>query len=89
MSTSQLDRLREHCQRLWLYQIEQELTARLEQAAKRKFPTPTSSPTAGLRDRCENPQTPSDAHRDGTLPVSEVDLTRFGRRCGAWFSVRV
>jgi len=34
MSTPQLDRLREHCQRLRLYEIEQELTARLEQAAK-------------------------------------------------------
>ena len=37
MSTPQLDRLREHCQRLRLYQIEQELTARLEQAAKREL----------------------------------------------------
>jgi DNA replication protein DnaC len=34
MSTPQLERLREHCHRLRLYQIEQELTARLEQAAK-------------------------------------------------------
>jgi len=37
MSTPQLDRLREHCQRLRLYQIEQELTARLEQAAKNEI----------------------------------------------------
>jgi hypothetical protein len=29
------DRLREHCQRLWLYQIEQELTARLEQGSEK------------------------------------------------------
>src|SRR6516225_597281 len=36
MSTPQLDRLREHCQRLRLYQIEQELTACLEQAAKKE-----------------------------------------------------
>jgi DNA replication protein DnaC len=36
MSTPQLERLREHCQRLRLYQIENELTARLEQAAKQK-----------------------------------------------------
>src|SRR5580704_7160304 len=34
MSTPQLERLREHCHRLRLYQVEQELTARLEQAAK-------------------------------------------------------
>jgi hypothetical protein len=37
MSTPQLDRLREHCQRLRLYQVEQELTARLEQAAKKEI----------------------------------------------------
>jgi DNA replication protein DnaC len=36
MSTPQLDRLREHCHQLRLYQIEQELTARLEQAAKKE-----------------------------------------------------
>jgi len=34
MSTPQLERLREHCHRLRLYQVEQELTGRLEQAAK-------------------------------------------------------
>src|SRR5271155_4425080 len=34
MSTPQLDRLREQCHRLRLFQIAQELTARLEQAAK-------------------------------------------------------
>jgi len=37
MSTPQLDRLREHCHQLRLYQIEQELTARLEQAAKKEI----------------------------------------------------
>src|SRR5499427_4607844 len=37
MSTPQLERLREHCHRLRLYQVEQELTARLEQAAKREL----------------------------------------------------
>ena len=37
MSTPQLDRLHEHCQRLRLYQIEQELTARLEEAAKKEI----------------------------------------------------
>jgi len=36
MSTPQLDRLREHCHQLRLYQIEQELTAQLEQAAKKE-----------------------------------------------------
>ena len=36
MSTPQLERLREHCHQLRLYQIEQELTARLEQAAKKE-----------------------------------------------------
>jgi DNA replication protein DnaC len=36
MSTPQLDRLREHCHQLRLYQIEQELTSRLEQAAKKE-----------------------------------------------------
>jgi hypothetical protein len=36
MSTPQLERLREHCHRLRLYQIENELTARLEQAAKQE-----------------------------------------------------
>ena len=36
MSTPQLERLREHCHRLRLYQIENELTARLEQAAKKE-----------------------------------------------------
>src|SRR5215469_10841446 len=36
MSTPQLDRLREHCYQLRLYQIERELTARLEQAAKKE-----------------------------------------------------
>ncbi len=37
MTTPQLDRLRDHCHRLRLYQIEQELTARLEQAAKKEL----------------------------------------------------
>src|SRR5580704_11490666 len=37
MSTPQLERLHEHCHRLRLYQIEQELTARLEQAAKKEL----------------------------------------------------
>jgi hypothetical protein len=37
MSTPQLERLHEHCHRLRLYQVEQELTARLEQAAKREL----------------------------------------------------
>jgi DNA replication protein DnaC len=36
MSTPQLDRLRDHCHQLRLYQIEQELTACLEQAAKKE-----------------------------------------------------
>src|ERR1700733_4112284 len=36
MSTPQLERLQEHCHRLRLYQIENELTARLEQAAKKE-----------------------------------------------------
>jgi len=36
MSTPQLERLHEHCHRLRLYQIENELTARLEQAAKKE-----------------------------------------------------
>jgi len=36
MSTPQLERLREHCHRLRLYQIENELTTRLEQAAKQE-----------------------------------------------------
>jgi DNA replication protein DnaC len=37
MSTPQLQRLHEHCQRLRLFQVAQELTARLEQAAKREL----------------------------------------------------
>jgi len=37
MSTPQLERLREHSHRLRLYQIENELTARLEQAAKKEI----------------------------------------------------
>jgi DNA replication protein DnaC len=37
MSTPQIERLQEHCHRLRLYQIEQELTARLEQAAKKEL----------------------------------------------------
>jgi DNA replication protein DnaC len=37
MSTPQLERLHEQCQRLRLYQIEQELTTRLEQAAKKEL----------------------------------------------------
>src|ERR1700751_276814 len=36
MSTPQLERLREHCHQLRLYQVENELTARLEQAAKKE-----------------------------------------------------
>jgi DNA replication protein DnaC len=36
MTTPQIERLREHCQRLRLYQIENELTAQLEQAAKKE-----------------------------------------------------
>ena len=36
MITPQLERLHEHCHRLRLYQIENELTARLEQAAKKE-----------------------------------------------------
>ena len=35
--TPQIERLRDHCHRLRLYQIEDELTARLEQAAKREL----------------------------------------------------
>src|SRR5437016_10669513 len=34
--TPQIERLRDHCHRLRLYQIENELTARLEQAAKKE-----------------------------------------------------
>ena len=37
MSTPQLQRLHEHCHRLWLFQVAQELAARLEQAAKREL----------------------------------------------------
>ncbi|HEX8811632.1 MAG TPA: ATP-binding protein, partial [Terracidiphilus sp.] len=37
MSTPLLERLAEHCHRLRLYQVEKELTARLEQAAKREL----------------------------------------------------
>jgi len=37
MSTPQLERLHEQCQRLRLFQVAQELTARLEQAAKREL----------------------------------------------------
>jgi DNA replication protein DnaC len=37
MSTTQLERLHGHCHRLKLYQVEQELTARMEQAAKREL----------------------------------------------------
>ena len=37
MSTPLLERLQQHCHRLRLYQVEQELTARLEQAAKREL----------------------------------------------------
>jgi DNA replication protein DnaC len=37
MSTPQLERLREHSHRLRLYQIKNELTARLEQAAKKEI----------------------------------------------------
>lgn len=40
MSTPQLERLREHCHRPRLYQIEQELSARLEQAAKQQLSYP-------------------------------------------------
>jgi DNA replication protein DnaC len=38
MSTPQLDRLQEHCQRLRLYRVEAELETLLEQAAKRELP---------------------------------------------------
>ena len=37
MSTPQLERLHDHCRRLRLHQLEQELTARLEQAAKKEL----------------------------------------------------
>jgi hypothetical protein len=37
MNIPQLERLQQHCHRLRLYQVEQELTARLEQAAKREL----------------------------------------------------
>jgi DNA replication protein DnaC len=37
MITPQLERLREHCHRLRLYQVEQELSTRLEQAAKQEL----------------------------------------------------
>jgi len=37
MSTPQLERLREHCHQLRLYQVENELTARLGQAAKKEI----------------------------------------------------
>ena len=45
MSTPQLERLREHSHRLRLYQIENELTARLEQAAKKELSYADSSMT--------------------------------------------
>jgi excisionase family DNA binding protein len=37
MSTLQLERLHKHCRRLQLFQIEHELTTRLEQAAKKEL----------------------------------------------------
>jgi DNA replication protein DnaC len=37
MSTPLLERLQQHCHRLRLYEVEKELTARLEQAAKREL----------------------------------------------------
>src|ERR1700751_711685 len=37
MSTPQLERLQQHCHRLPWYKVEQERTARLEQAAKREL----------------------------------------------------
>jgi DNA replication protein DnaC len=37
MSTPLLERLQQHCHRLRLYQVDKELTARLEQAAKREL----------------------------------------------------
>src|SRR6201997_5665652 len=37
MSTPLLERLQQHCHRLRLYEVEKELTARLEQATKREL----------------------------------------------------
>jgi len=54
MSTPQLDRLREHCHQLRLYQIEQELTARLEQAAKKETSRRLPRSAASLRGRRKN-----------------------------------
>ena len=71
MSTPQLDRLREHCHQLRLYQVENELTARLEQAAKKELSYADFLDQLLACGRRENPQAPSDAHRDGALPVPE------------------
>jgi hypothetical protein len=53
MSPPQLERLREHSHRLRLYQIENELTARLEQARKGDFLRRLSRRPADARGRRE------------------------------------
>ena len=88
MSTPQLDRLREHCHQLRLYQIETGAycppgTGGKERNILRRLPRST----AGLRGGCQNSQASSDADCDGALSVPEdagelrMELTRFRRRC--------
>jgi DNA replication protein DnaC len=70
MSTPQLERMREHSHRLRLYQIENELTARLEQAAKKEISyADFLDDLLTLEIGRENPEASSDAHRDGAVPV--------------------
>ena len=68
MSTPQLERMHEHSHRLRLYQIEHELTARLEQAAKKEISYADFLDDLLTLER-ENPKASPDAYRDGPVPV--------------------
>ena len=72
MSTPQLERLREHCHQLRLYQAENELTARLEQAAKKEISyVDFLDQLLAAEIDAKTPQAPADADCDGALPVPE------------------
>jgi len=72
MTTPQLERLTQYCQRLRLYRVEAELATLLEQAAKRDlaysdFPRRGPGPRVPL----QTGETPCHADQHGALPLSE------------------
>ena len=71
MSTPQPERMREHSHRLRLYQIENELTARLEQAAKKEISYADFLDDLLTLEVGKDPEASSDAYRDGTVIIQK------------------